>query len=31
MTMDYTMSDKPNTKRGTSPEAAPYSFSKELK
>ena len=30
MTMDYVMSSKPNTKRGTSPEAAPYSFSKEL-
>ncbi len=30
-TMDYVMSDQPNKKRGTSDEAAPYSFSKELK
>ncbi len=29
MTMDYTMSAKPNEKRGTSAEAAPYSFSSE--
>ena len=28
--MNYVMSDKPNTHRGTEPEAAPYSFSKEL-
>ncbi len=30
-TMEYIMSDKPNMKRGTSAEAAPYSFTNELK
>ena len=30
-TLDYVMDDKPNKKRGTSADAAPYSFSKELK
>ena len=30
MTMNYVMGNQPNTKRGTKPEAAPYSFSKEL-
>ena len=29
-TIDYVMSDKPNTERGTAPEAAPYSFTDEL-
>lgn len=29
MTMDYTMDDRPNRKRGTSAQAAPYSFSNE--
>jgi putative alpha-1,2-mannosidase len=29
MTMNYVMSSTPNTERGTSPKAAPYSFSKE--
>lgn len=28
--IDYTMSDVPDTTRGTSPQAAPYSFTKEL-
>ena len=30
-TLDYVMDDKPNKKRGTSADAAPYSFTKELK
>ena len=30
-TLDYVMDDKPNKKRGTSANAAPYSFTKELK
>jgi hypothetical protein len=29
MKMDYTMQAQPNRQRGTSAEAAPYSFSKE--
>ena len=29
--MDYVMGDKANENRGTTPEAAPYSFSKEYK
>lgn len=29
MVMDYTMTDSPNRRRGTSPQAAPYSFSNE--
>ena len=29
--MDYVMGDKANENRGTTPEAAPYSFSKEFK
>ena len=31
MKMDYTMQSEPNRQRGTSAEAAPYSFSKEYK
>jgi len=31
MKMDYTMQAEPNRQRGTNPEAAPYSFSKEYK
>ena len=31
MRMDYTMQSQPNRQRGTSAEAAPYSFSKEYK
>jgi putative alpha-1,2-mannosidase len=31
MKMDYTMQSEPNLQRGTSDEAAPYSFSKEYK
>ena len=31
MKMDYTMQAQPNRQRGTSAEAAPYSFSKEYK
>ena len=31
MKMDYNMQAEPNRQRGTNPEAAPYSFSKEYK
>jgi putative alpha-1,2-mannosidase len=31
MKMDYTMQAQPNRQRGTTAEAAPYSFSKEYK
>lgn len=31
MTLQFKMGDKPNTKRGTRPEDAPYSFTHELK
>ena len=31
MKMDYTMQSQPNRQRGTSADAAPYSFSKEYK